>query len=107
MWVRTGVVFIDLRKVFDTLDHKIIACKLKATGITGTEQHWFEDNLSNRTQKVSVENGLSGARFITSGVPQGSILGPLLFVLLINDLPTRLNICSMLMYADNCPFKFK
>ena len=89
----TGAVFIDLQKAFDTVDHNIIVSKLKAAGISGTELHWFKDYLSNRTQQVSVENELSGARLITLGVPQGSML--------TNDLPSRLNTCSTLMYADD------
>ena len=97
----TGSVFIDLRKAFDTVDHETLVTKLETFGIADIELTWFREYLSNRKQVVAVENELSDLGCISTGVPQGSILGPLLFVLLMNDLPDRLNLCSTLMYADD------
>ena len=97
----TGAVFIDLRKAFDTVDHETIAAKLKSFGIFDIELKWFQEYLRNRKQVVAMDNELSDLCGISTGVPQGSILGPLLFVLLMNDLPDHINKCSVLMYADD------
>ena len=77
----TGAVFVDLSKAFDTVDHDILLKKLEHYGVCGNSLLWFQDYLSNRTQLVNNENQLSEELQIKSGVPQGSILGPILFVL--------------------------
>ena len=97
----TGAVFVDLRKAFDTTDHSILSRKLHFLGIKGKELNWFENYLSGRTQVVDVGGASSDPTHITSGVPQGSILGPILFVSNINDLPLCIKICNVLMYADD------
>lgn len=97
----TGALFMDLRKAFDTVNHGCLLQKLPYYGIFGTELEWIGSYLFQRSQAVFFDGILSETEFITHGVPQGSILGPLLFVLLINDLPLQLKHCRVLMYADD------
>ena len=95
----TGLIVIDLKKAFDTVDHEILQKKLKMYGVTGLEHDWFTSYLDNRKKFCSVDGASSDVRGINCGVSQGSCLGPLLF----NDLPftsmIRLFPCRNLMSA--------
>ena len=96
-----GVVFLDLKKAFDTVDHNILLKKLHLYGVRGGAYDWFKSYLSNRTQYCQVNGNLSESRTIIIGIPQGSILGPLLFLIYINDLPNCLKNVDCEMFADD------
>ena len=97
----TGVVFINIRKAFDSIDHSILLKKLAYYGVSQVEFTWFQSYLANRQQQCQVNNSLSDKREIICGVPQGSILGPLLFFIYINDLPNCLTETTPCLYADD------
>lgn len=97
----TGAIYLDLRKAFDTVNHSRLLHKLQLHGIHDIELQWFEDYLFNRTQYVTYDNINSSPQQITCGVPQGSTLGPLLFLLLVNDLHQLLSKSKVLLYADD------
>ncbi len=99
-------IFIDLSKAFDTIDHTILLRKLHNYGIRGVSFDYLKSYLTDRTQCVDIDGTLSNLNKITCGVPQGSILGPILFLLYINDLHNCSKILKLLLFADDTTLIF-
>ena len=94
------VIYLDFAKAFDKVPHKRLLRKLSGYGIKGKVYNWIKEFLSNRKQRVVINGTKSEWRKVTSGIPQGSVLGPILFLIFINDMPEVLNCCIKL-FADD------
>lgn len=97
---QVDVVYFDFAKAFDSVPHKRLLAKLEAYGITGATLAWIKDFLTGREQKVSINGKSSRWHAVTSGIPQGSVLGPLCFVVYINDVPEVI-LSLILLFADD------
>ena len=97
----TGVILIDLQKAFDTINHEILLKKLSIIGFSDHIVKWFQSYLSNHKFTIYLENSFSQVSSILCGVPHGSILGPLLFLIYLNDMPMAVK-CDFLYVNDTC-----
>ena len=100
------VVYLDIAKAFDSVSHPKLIEKLKSLNFSDTLVNWLENYLTNRVQMVKIENSISRKKYVTSGVPQGSILGPILFLIYINDLSKVVKNSKIALYADDSKIYF-
>ena len=98
--IQTDIIYLDFAKAFDTVPHERLLIKLKNCGIRGNALQWIRSFLTNRRQRVLLRNGVSSWQKVKSGVPQGSILGPLLFLVYVNDMPDIVSSTAK-MFADD------
>ena len=102
----TGVILIDLQKAFDTIDHNILLQKMSSLEISREVIDWYKSYLSSRKFHVNVHGKFSASADLRCGVPQGSIVGPLLFLLYIKDIPQSVD-CDQFLYADDTCLLFQ
>ena len=96
-----GTVFQDLTKAFDLVNHKLLLQKLTAYKFSSNTQLWFQSYLTSCSQQINISGKLSDPQQISAGVPQGSVLGPLLFLVYINELPLSIQTCMLDLFADD------
>ena len=97
----TGLVFIDLRKAFDVIDHELLLKKLSIYGATPSSVAWFKSYLSGRKQLITLGKTTSKQLTVKQGVSQESILGPVLFLLFLNDMPLHVQKSTMDIYTND------
>ena len=100
--IQSEIILIDFAKAFDKVLHKRLLYKLQWYGIRGNIHHWIKSFLSDRVQKVIIDGISSSSVPVTSGVPQGTVLGPLLFLIYINDLSDFIQYSTLKLFADDC-----
>ena len=101
------VIYLDFSKAFDKVDHKILLCKLENMGIKGKIYNWIKSFLTNRSQHVIVDGEISKTAEVISGVPQGTVLGPVLFLLFINDITEAIKYATINIFADESKLSLK
>ena len=102
----TGMILIDLQKAFDTIDHEIFLDKMVCLGFSDSTISWFKSYLQNRSFLVNIGKEYSNPGSLSCGVPQGLILGPIIFLLYVNDMARAVD-CDLLLYADDSCLIFK